>query len=97
MAGRREQVMHRGFFDHLARVHHHHPLGRFGDHAHRVRDQHHRHAHLLLELGDQVQDLRLDGDVQRGGGLVGDQQAGLQDSAIAIITRWRMPPENWCG
>jgi hypothetical protein len=18
-------------------------------------------------------------------------------SAIAIITRWRMPPENWCG
>ena len=22
---------------------------------------------------------------------------GLQESAIAIITRWRMPPENWCG
>ena len=22
---------------------------------------------------------------------------GLHDSAIAIITRWRMPPENWCG
>ena len=22
---------------------------------------------------------------------------GLQDSAMAIITRWRMPPENWCG
>ena len=20
---------------------------------------------------------------------------GLQDSAIAIITRWRMPPDNW--
>ena len=23
--------------------------------------------------------------------------SGLHDSAIAIITRWRMPPENWCG
>ena len=23
--------------------------------------------------------------------------SGLQESAIAIITRWRMPPENWCG
>ena len=23
--------------------------------------------------------------------------AGLQDSAIAIMTRWRMPPDNWCG
>ena len=22
---------------------------------------------------------------------------GLQESAIAIITRWRIPPENWCG
>ena len=22
---------------------------------------------------------------------------GLHESAIAIITRWRMPPENWCG
>ena len=22
---------------------------------------------------------------------------GLQESAIAIITRWRMPPDIWCG
>ncbi len=22
---------------------------------------------------------------------------GLQASAMAIITRWRIPPENWCG
>ena len=22
---------------------------------------------------------------------------GLQASAMAIMTRWRMPPENWCG
>ena len=22
---------------------------------------------------------------------------GLQASAIAIITRWRMPPDSWCG
>ena len=22
---------------------------------------------------------------------------GLQASAMAIITRWRMPPESWCG
>ena len=22
---------------------------------------------------------------------------GLQASIMAIITRWRMPPENWCG
>ena len=22
---------------------------------------------------------------------------GLQLMAMAIMTRWRMPPENWCG
>ena len=22
---------------------------------------------------------------------------GLQDKAIAIMTRWRIPPESWCG
>ena len=24
-------------------------------------------------------------------------RAGSLDSPIAIIARWRMPPENWCG
>ncbi len=23
--------------------------------------------------------------------------SGLQERLMAIITRWRMPPENWCG
>ncbi len=23
--------------------------------------------------------------------------SGLHESAMAIMTRWRMPPENWCG
>jgi len=25
------------------------------------------------------------------------RSSGLQESAMAIITRWRMPPENWWG
>ena len=55
------------------------------------------HAEPRLHLPQQVEDLRLDGDVERGGRLVGDQQLRVADSAIAIMTRWRMPPENWCG
>ena len=23
--------------------------------------------------------------------------SGFVDRAIAIITRWRMPPDSWCG
>ena len=76
------------------RVHHHDPVGNFGDHAHVVRDEDHRHVHLVLQQADQRQDLRLDGHVERRRRLVGDQQRGRQDSAIAIITRWRMPPDN---
>ena len=46
----------------------------------------------------QAQDLRLDGDVERRGRLVGDQDVRLgRRCAIAIIARWRMPPLNWWG
>ena len=45
----------------------------------------------------QVENLRLDHDVERGGRLVGDEQLGRQASAIAIITRCFCPPESWCG
>jgi hypothetical protein len=25
------------------------------------------------------------------------RRSGSHESAIAIITRWRIPPESWCG
>jgi len=62
-----------------------------------VGDEQQRHAELRLQRAEQREDLGLDGDVERGGGLVGDEQVGLVASAIAIITRWRWPPESWCG
>ena len=46
-----------------------------GHDAEIVRDQDHGGAGALLQLQHQVEDLRLDGDVERGGRLVGDQQA----------------------
>jgi hypothetical protein len=49
---------------------------------------------LLLELDHQVEDLRLDGDVERRRRLVGDQHLRVAGSAMAIMTRWRMPPES---
>ncbi|CFM93886.1 Uncharacterised protein [Bordetella pertussis] len=61
----------------VATIHHQHAVGHFGDHAHVVGDEHDAHAHFLLQLADQLQDLRLDRDIQRRGRLVGDQQRGL--------------------
>ena len=60
-------------------------------------DEQHRHVHLALQVLERLEDLRLDGDVERGRRLVGDEQIGSLASAMAIITRWRCPPESWCG
>jgi hypothetical protein len=85
------------FLDEPARVHHRDAIGHAGDDAEIVGDDDHRHAELALQRADQLEDLRLDGHVERVVGSSAISSFGLQASAIAIITRWRMPPENWCG
>ena len=76
-AGRRRSPSPERALDDPAGVHHRHLVGHLGDHAEIVRDQDDRHAGLLLQVAQQVEDLRLHGDVERGGRLVGDQQVGL--------------------
>jgi len=61
-----------------------------------VGDRDDGHAKFLSQLAHQLQNLSLYGHVQRGGGFIVLKTLG-SDSAMAIITRWRMPPENWCG
>ena len=53
-------------------------VGDLGHHAEVVGDEQHAGAAPLLQLADQLQDLRLRGDVERGGRLVGDQQRGIE-------------------
>ena len=69
-----EDRLDRPALHHLALVHHQHVVGDLRHHAHVVGDEHHRHAVLGLQALDQVEDLGLGGDVERGGRLVGDQQ-----------------------
>ena len=49
-------------------------IGPIGHHPEVVGDQHHGHVTLPLEVGQEVQDLGLHGDVQPGGGLVRQDQ-----------------------
>ena len=71
-----EQLEHGRLLDLAAGVHHHHAVAALGDDAEVVGDHDHAHAELALQALDQVEDLRLDGDVEGGGRLVGDQQLG---------------------
>ena len=64
----------RRLLDDAAGVHDHDPVGDVGDHAQVVGDEQDRRADLDAQVAQHVQDAGLDGDVQRGGGLVGDEQ-----------------------
>ena len=57
----------------LTAIHHQHPIGDIGHDAHIVGDKDHPHRHLLLQNGNELQNLRLDGDIQRRGWLIGYQ------------------------
>ena len=74
MLGAIEDLLDRTFLDDPARVHHDDPLAEAGDQSHVVRDQNDGGSHLAIELLEQLDDLRLHGDVEGGGGFVGDQQ-----------------------
>ena len=68
-------VVDRPLLDLAAEIHDHDVVGHLGDHAHVVGDQDDGEAALAPAAADQVEDLRLGGDVERGGRLVGDQDA----------------------
>ena len=67
-------VARRRLLDEPAAVHHGDLVGVAGDDAEVVGDEDHRHVAVAALLAEQVEDLRLHGDVERGGRLVGEQQ-----------------------
>ena len=77
MLGRGEHLVRGALLHLVAAVHDEHAVGHLCDHAHVMGDEDHAHVHLVLQLADQLQDLRLDGHVQRRGRLVGDQELRL--------------------
>ncbi len=60
--------------DNLARLHHADPVGDPPHHPQIMGDEQQAQPLARLEVSQQIKDLGLDGDIQRGGGLVGDQQ-----------------------
>ena len=72
-----EDARTRPFFDDGTVPHHADPVRGMPHDREVVGDQQHRHAEALLQLAQQLQDLRLDRHVEGGGGLVGDQQIWL--------------------
>ena len=74
--GHREQRIHRPALHDPAAVEDEHLVATARDDAHVVGDEDDRGARIRAHAGEQAHDLRLHSDVERGGRLVGDQQAG---------------------
>jgi hypothetical protein len=77
MTGMREQLAGRRGLHHLTGVHDDDPVADLGDHSQVVGDEEDSHPDLVAHLGEQLEDLCLDRDVERRGRLVGDQDLGL--------------------
>src|SRR5690606_38941853 len=75
--GAREDLGGRRALDDPAQVHDGHAVGYVPDHTQIVADEQIGKAVLLAQVHEQVDDLRLDGYVQRGHGLVAHQELGF--------------------
>ncbi len=79
MRGALEDVVDGAALEHAPLVDDDHLLGQVGHHPEVVGDHQHRHPELALQVLEQLEDLRLDGDVERRRGLVGDEQRRSAD------------------
>ena len=66
-----------GDLDRTSGVHDHRPVGELRHHTQVVGDDQHAGAGDVARCAQHVEDLRLHGDVQRGGRLVADQQVRI--------------------
>jgi hypothetical protein len=79
----------------IAAVHHRHLVGDVGDHPHVMGHQHAAYPALFAQVADELEDLIL---METSSAVVGSSammSSGSPERAMAITTRWRMPPENW--
>lgn len=81
-------------FDQRARIHHRDVVAGLGDDAEVVGDHDHCGLKTVAQLADHADDLRLNGYVERGRRLVGDQKLRLAGQREAMTTRCFIPPEN---
>ena len=98
VAHRIEQVVRARALDDLAGVHDHHPVGAGGDDAHVVRDE--QDGHVEASRAARRCRSRIWAWMVTSRAVVGSSAInsfGSQARAMAIITRWRRPPDNWCG
>ena len=76
MHRRLKDLLHRSGLDDLAHIHHRHSVANMANDTQVMGDEQIGQMQLFLELAEQVEDLGLNGHVERRHRLVGDDQVG---------------------
>ena len=84
-------------FDEAAEIHDRDAVADMRDHGEVVADEDIGQPEVALQIGEQVEHVGLDRDIERGDDLVADDQAGRSARARAMLTRCFWPPESSCG
>ena len=74
MLGIFENLLYGSLFNNPPLVHHNHIVGDLSDHPKIVRDEHHGHVVLALQLTHEIEDRGLNSNVKSRCRLVGDQK-----------------------
>ena len=82
-----EDLIRCSLFDDLAAVHDRDAVADACHDAEVMRDHDDAGVDLILKIADELQHLRLDGHIQRGGRFIGDDDLGSHASAIAMMMR----------
>jgi hypothetical protein len=75
--GRKENFFNGALLDEFSFEHNQNTIGKIGDYAEVVGDEEDGHAELIAEIAKEVENLGLDGDIESGGGFIGDEKFGL--------------------
>ena len=93
MGGRTKQLVRRTCFDDAPEVHHGDAVGDLTHHPQIMTDEEIAEPQPVLQIHEQIDHLRLDGDVQRRDGLITHKQTWLHDEgarkdhALALTAR----------
>jgi hypothetical protein len=72
MLGVGKDTMDRALFHNLTGIHHGYSRSMMGNHTQIVRNEQHGHARVFLQSPHEIENLRLDGDIQGGGRFIRD-------------------------
>jgi hypothetical protein len=75
--GGAENFFNGSLLDEFSFEHNQNTIRKIGDDAKVVGDEKDGHAELIAEIAKEIENLGLDGDIEGGGGLIGDEEFGL--------------------